>query len=254
MRFFKIARKKLKSKGGFTLIELLVALAIVVMLSLMISVGTSVGARVQRESTFVAESDILASTINTALQDVLRYAEIEPCLDDTTIEAMPDDTQKFLERNKSALAGATLLKVNDGSEKCVITNNNYGITSGALVLANHDGKNRLAIKFQEYEKGSGGRRDPIPYDGDDDNNGLKPHYLVSHGVYTTLIIKDFKIEYTGAVEKDGIYVGGVFTVSYTISEPGSNPMKKNVEVSFRPANGDAPTTAATTTTPTVPTT
>lgn len=258
MRFFKIALKKLKSKGGFTLVEMLVALAIVVMLSLMISVGTSIGAKVQREATFVAESDILASTINTALQDVLRFAEIEPytAKSGDEINAMGlTGTPKILEENKNGLVGDSLLKINGTSHACLITNNNYGITNGSLVLEEYavdpgdatKNKERLAIKFQEYEKGSGGSRDPIEY------ANLEPHYLVSHGVYTTLIIKDFEIDYTGAVEKDGIYVGGVFTVSYTISEPGSKPLKKDVEISFRPANGDAPTTAAPTT-PTVPTT
>ena len=252
MRFFKIARKKLTSKSGFTLVEMLVSLAIVVMMSLMISVGTSVGAKVQRESTFVAESDILASTINTAVQDVLRFSEIEaysPKTDDE-LEAMGlTGTAKSLESTKSALVGDNLLTIDDIANSCLITNDDYGITSGALIMDNsHDSKDRLAMRFQEYEKAvSGGGRTPIEY------SKLKPHFLVSHGVYTTLIVEDFEIDYAGATLEDGVYKGGVFTMKYTIKEPGSKPLTKKVETSFRLANDEAPTTAAPTT-PTVPTT
>lgn len=59
---------------GFTLTELLAALLILVMLTVILSSGLPVAVKVYRESVFVSESEILASTLNTALGDILRYA------------------------------------------------------------------------------------------------------------------------------------------------------------------------------------
>lgn len=229
MRILKKLRKKLHSNKGFTLVEMLAALLVVVMMSLMMSVGASVGARVQREATFVAESDILASTINTAVQDVLRYAEIEPYTekDVTALEGLP----KQIATLENALITQNELTMDGGT--CFITNNDYGIVSGVLLMepynvgttAEPKYVDRLAMKFQEYTK-EGDTRKLVEYDN------LKPHFLVSHGVYTTLIIKDFDVAFDD----------GVFTLTYTISEPsGTKPMTKDVEVSFRPANAEATT-------------
>ena len=67
---------KLRCKRGFTVVELLAALLIVVLLGMVIAAGISVGTQVYRDSIFLSESDILKSTINITLSDVLRYATV----------------------------------------------------------------------------------------------------------------------------------------------------------------------------------
>ena len=66
--------KKIQAKRGFTLIETLAALLITVMLSLIVATGISSAANAYRRAVFVSESEVLSSTINTALADLLRFA------------------------------------------------------------------------------------------------------------------------------------------------------------------------------------
>ncbi len=219
MRVLKTMRKKLKSKRGFTLVELLAALMIVVMMSVMMSVGVSVGAQVQRESAFVAQSDLLASSINTALGDVLRYSEV------FTVDASDDDYGTLV--NKSVL-------YDEAGNRCLISNPSYAIKGGAVVLDQYgtDTNNkRVAI-------------DQFIYGSADDESGLSEDtgaqesvaYLVSHGVYTNLKIeKDNDDPFVTYIEDtDG---KKYFYVHYWIKEKNAgNPLTKEVETYYRVAN------------------
>lgn len=69
-------RSQLKSRRGFTMVELLCAMLIMALLGMVVSVGVSTAVRVQRESTFIAHSDVLTATLNTSLSDVLRYSTV----------------------------------------------------------------------------------------------------------------------------------------------------------------------------------
>lgn len=69
--------QKLKRSNGFTLVETLVAVLILVMLSSIVGVGINTAMKTYRELIFTSESDILASTVNTALSDLLRFASYE---------------------------------------------------------------------------------------------------------------------------------------------------------------------------------
>ena len=222
MRVLKAMGKKLKSNRGFTLVEMLVALAIVVMLSLMMSVGASVGAQVQRESTFVAESDVLASTINTALGDVLRYAsvrEVAPAADESTA------TYEQLEVAKTLLT----IEKEDGSEaKCLIDTDGYGIGGGAIILKNYEGKKRVAVSQYVTQSPDGDVANTVTTE--------KVYYLVSHGIYTSLQLliddtHDFELQYV--VDGDNKY----FHAHYWIAEDrAANQLKKEVNAYFRVAN------------------
>jgi prepilin-type N-terminal cleavage/methylation domain-containing protein len=79
---------KPRTTRGFTLIETLVALLIVTLLTLSIVAGTSAAVSIHGESLFASESQILSSTLNTALGDVLHYAAYAP-------EASDGDTTAF---------------------------------------------------------------------------------------------------------------------------------------------------------------
>ena len=69
-------RRQLKNRRGFTLVELLCAMLIMALLGMVVSVGVSTAVRVQRESTFIAHSDVLTATLNTSMSDVLRYSTV----------------------------------------------------------------------------------------------------------------------------------------------------------------------------------
>ena len=76
-------KRKLKSSKGFSLLETLVALIIVLLVASCVTIGISASNRVYKRSLFVSESDLIASTIDIALSDVLRYAYDINCADDT---------------------------------------------------------------------------------------------------------------------------------------------------------------------------
>ncbi len=221
MRLLKRCTKKLKSNRGFTLLEMLVALAIVVMLSLMMSVGSSVGAQVQRESTFVAQSDILASTINTALGDVLRYSDV------TLVDELADGTEPS---PNEAYKYESIL-TNEAGQQLLINNDGYGVSGGALVLDTSRDSVPVALKQNEKIATTDGDGNEIL------NDQLKTYYLVSHGVYTNLTVMNdddhpFTLKY---VEPSG--TTPYYEASYWISEKnGSKPMKKEVKAYFRIVN------------------
>lgn len=66
--------KKLKSKKGFTLIEMMACILTLVLIVLICTTGTNMAMKSYNESLFETNSQMLESTINTALGDVLRYA------------------------------------------------------------------------------------------------------------------------------------------------------------------------------------
>lgn len=219
MRVFKTMRKKLKSKRGFTLVELLASLMIVVMMSLMMSVGVSVGASVQRESAFVAQSDMLSSTINTALSDVLRYATVE------TILSSDEDYGELV--NKSIL-------FDEEGNRRLISNTSYGISNGAVVLNQYgdDVKNKRVAIWQ-YVYGT------LSEDGEEaEETGAQDQisYLVSHGMYTNLMIeKDADDPFITYIMDDS--GKEYYYVHYWVKEKNAaKPLTKEVETYFRIAN------------------
>ena len=66
-------RRKRNSRG-FTLAETLAALVIVVLLAMSVQMGTMTALRTRTASRFQSESEILATTLNSALGDMLHYA------------------------------------------------------------------------------------------------------------------------------------------------------------------------------------
>lgn len=67
--------KKLKSKVGMSLMEVMVALLVMVLLVVGMGTGMDAGMRVYGDATFEANGATLAGYLNTALTDVLRYAQ-----------------------------------------------------------------------------------------------------------------------------------------------------------------------------------
>ena len=169
MKKMKKLFKKLNSKQGYTLVELLTAMVIVILIGLMVSTGMTVGLKVQKESIFVANSDMLAGTLNTAISDVLRYSEANYVSGDI-IDGKVEDP-KF-------------------------TNKEYSIKRGFFFV---DSDGYLAIS----KNGVDPAYEPDPTDSTD--VGPDIGYLISNGVYSNkLVIRNFTISYD--VDKK-IYTG-----------------------------------------------
>lgn len=66
--------KKLASKKGFTLVETLACVITLVLVSMICSTGINFALNVYQESVFESESQMLESTLNLYLGDILRHA------------------------------------------------------------------------------------------------------------------------------------------------------------------------------------
>ena len=102
--------KNQRKSSGFTLVETLVSLVILVMLISVVSVGVDTAMRAYQSITFASESDLLSSTIQSALSDILRFAVCE-----------------------EGEAG-------EDSGQLSITNESYGLSKGSLFLDNDNGR------------------------------------------------------------------------------------------------------------------
>lgn len=69
--------KKLSGKSGMTLMEMMVSIAIVALLAVGMNTGMMAGMRVFTEASADSRLSALASNINTALTDILRYADVK---------------------------------------------------------------------------------------------------------------------------------------------------------------------------------
>jgi Tfp pilus assembly protein FimT len=72
--FLARARVVSNKEAGFTLVEMLCTIIIVVMVSLLMVVLVSLGSKSMAQTVNDSETNILASTLTTAVEDELRYA------------------------------------------------------------------------------------------------------------------------------------------------------------------------------------
>lgn len=93
--------KKLKSKAGMTLMEIMVSLLIMTLLVVGMGTGMNTGMRVYNDASFEAESASLAGILNTALGDMLRYAQVRTANADgtTPIKNAAGDSVDFVFTN-----------------------------------------------------------------------------------------------------------------------------------------------------------
>lgn len=66
--------KKIKNNKGFTFVEMLVCVITLFMIGLICSVGVSMASRSYQESVFESDSQMLESTLNLYISDILRFA------------------------------------------------------------------------------------------------------------------------------------------------------------------------------------
>ena len=76
-----------RNKRGFTLTELLAATAIMVVLGTMIVAALPSASFVVKHSMNTSNADVLSSSVNTAVQDILRYAQVYVDADGNVVRA-----------------------------------------------------------------------------------------------------------------------------------------------------------------------
>lgn len=74
--FESIIKKKLQGSGGLTMVEMLCAVAILILLILMAGTGIHMAVRSYYTVTMESESQLLISSITSALSDKLRFARV----------------------------------------------------------------------------------------------------------------------------------------------------------------------------------
>lgn len=116
--------RKLKNKKGFTLIEMLACVATLVILCMIVTTGSNLATMSMNESLFESESQMLESTLNLSIGDILRHAtdirEMEGKLTFTN-DAYNIDAGSFaIDTSTSGITGAGYLMCTsklDGTSK-----------------------------------------------------------------------------------------------------------------------------------------
>lgn len=99
-RFFSKSRKR----RGFSLVEMLAALLIMALLAVMVSTSVSAAVRTYQRNIFASESEVLASTVNTAMSDILCYAKY--------VEKNASNQTVFINANYKILEGGVFFVEN----------------------------------------------------------------------------------------------------------------------------------------------
>ena len=138
--------KKLKNKAGMTLMEMMASLLIMVLLILAMRTGMNTGVQVYNDAAFESHSATLAANINTALTDILRYAQ--DVKDPTPPQFPPNAAQdyEFVFTNLEYGLRDAYFTVSDGILQ--IRSENNGFQPKALV--NSGSYDKLTIKDDSF--------------------------------------------------------------------------------------------------------
>ena len=139
--------KKLKNKAGFTLMEMLVSIFVLVLLVMGIGTSMDSGLQVYKTSNLNANSGILADIINTSLDDLLRYAEVQ-VVDSTkpTYDAEGTNGAGFLFTSRDfGMVGAQFVLDADGILKMQGRAGEDGTLPAAVELVNGGSYSDLKI-------------------------------------------------------------------------------------------------------------
>ena len=153
--------KKLRSRGGLSLMELLVTIIILVLVLACITVGINMGINCYHKLMFESESQLLMSTLNTAIEDVLKTSE-NVVTDEGKVTAL-DNLETYTVSSKDSNGIAT-----------TVSYYKYGIEGGCISLT--DGY----VTYQRTSEST-------------------PQTLVTTGIYSKNKITDFSLTYAGSV-------------------------------------------------------
>ena len=91
--------RKIKNNKGFTLIEMLACIVTLILIGLICSAGMNLATMSLRESTFESDSQMLESTINMYVGDILRHVTEVETEDDGTVVSFTNDSYYIDEGN-----------------------------------------------------------------------------------------------------------------------------------------------------------
>lgn len=91
--------RKIKNKSGFTLIEMLACTVTLILIGLICSAGMNLATMSLRESTFESDSQMLGSTINMYVGDILRHVTEVDVEADGTVRSFTNDSYYIDEGN-----------------------------------------------------------------------------------------------------------------------------------------------------------
>lgn len=209
--------KKLKSKSGMTLMEMMASLLILTLLVTAMGTGMDTAMNVYGDAMFESNSASLAGIVNTALSDVLRYAQDIRTKDTANGETFQD-------------AAGNALGSNVGF---VFTNIEYGVQDVYFQTKTGSDETRGILTLRSLRF-------------DDQSGSIMETALVNAGAYPDLEITNFKAMYVepGAAcdiqLTDGTPVhtsrGGYFYITYTIQNTMDTTKTRNVETIVRLLN------------------
>lgn len=185
---------KLRKKCGMTLMEMLASLLVLTLLVTAMGTGMDSAGRIYREAAFASDSAALATIVNTALGDVLRYAE------DIRVPEAVD------------AAGNPV----DEAVGFVFSNQDYGLRDVYFQTKTGDDDTGGILTLRSLRLEAGSR-------------SIQETALVNSGAYPNLEITNFTASYVapGYAGKRG----GYFTITYTIrncTEPSQSREEKTV--------------------------
>jgi len=115
MKRFRRSKAEKRRKKGFSLVEMLAVLLIMAMLAVMVSTSVSAAVTAYQKNIFVSESEVLSSTINTAMSDILCYAKY--------VSQTTDDKVVFINAAYHIVDGGHFFLDDDG-RVCYLLNEN----------------------------------------------------------------------------------------------------------------------------------
>lgn len=206
--------KKLKNSEGFSLIETMAALFIVVLLIVAMGTGMSSATKIYNEAIYASDCNALANVLNTAISDILRYAQ-------TVRKPMPN--KPFVDRAGEHFVNQEGTIVTLDGQEYVFTSMDYGIQDAYFYIA-----------YRDADGDGIPENDPI---GRLQLKSLRKDItmdLVNGGIYPDLNITDFHADY---VEKSDSKAGGYFDIRYKIVSDTYTDRVKQVQFCVRVLNG-----------------
>ena len=185
-----------RSNAGFTMIEMVATLMILALLAVGMGGGMSSALRVYRDSVFESDSASLESTLNTALEDILRYSQ-------DVKEAADQEGGQFKTQSGQLLPTGT----DAGAVNFVFTNLEYDVIDAYFFTPTHDdGTVGGALQMKTLS-------DDTPRD------------LVNKGAYPGLEVANFKISYDSDRK--------AYSVEYTIFSADDSTKTREVICTVR---------------------
>lgn len=130
-------KTKLIKKDGFSLLESVVSLLIVLTIMVFVTIGINAANRMYRKSLFLSESEILASTIDIALSDILRYSSNGSVNTDGTV-VFSNDSYHVVGGNFFVENGRIYINTSEDSSIPLLSDKTYSSVEAVSLSIDYD--------------------------------------------------------------------------------------------------------------------